>query len=128
MWRFYLQQVIIYLVDPLIKPEFDREDRENMALANCHLHLGDALYYEQEGVPVYWFLSKTAPTELEENRAEALEAYSSCQSLAKTAERVPALQGFDSVYCDREELFSAVGTRFKGDNVQEQKTLRELLL
>jgi hypothetical protein len=73
---------VIYLIDPDID-YYHHADRGgesvNNALFSTYLHLNDALQFENQGVPVHWFLSKTPKAKLSEKRDKALHVYSQAE-------------------------------------------------
>lgn len=73
---------VIYLIDP------DIDDYQhgslggttvNSALFSTHLHLNDALQFEERGIPVHFFLSKTPKAKLSKKRDKALYIYSQAE-------------------------------------------------
>ncbi len=68
----------IYLVDPDIDDYHRGGGGEyvNSALFSACIHMEDAMQLEGQGVPVYWFLSKTTDAKLSEKKEKALRVYS----------------------------------------------------
>lgn len=130
---------VIYLVDPeildynksvgrAVKPRWPEKPTfewygGNPALRACNKQLENVLRFEEKGVGVHWFLSKTFKPVLEAKRAKALEIYTGdkdtefgsdayfqylnkpLDDLAEIANRLPDLEGFDSFASSRLEMY-----------------------
>lgn len=101
--KFERPDSVIYLIDPLISG-FEKANGKNVPLESCYIHLAEALRFEAEGIPVYWFLSKTTAESEQENREQAESVYNCNPKLVEIARRLPNLPFFDSFISRRGEL------------------------
>ena len=125
---------VVYLVDPKIldynhEASFRyREDGSraysggNPALQKCGIHLEDVFRLESQGIPTYWYLSKTTKEGVADARTQALAIYAPDENtrfgyhviwqnldqpldhLAEIVNRLPSLDGFDSFESTREKI------------------------
>ncbi|MBU4246349.1 MAG: hypothetical protein ABIF85_00235 [Nanoarchaeota archaeon] len=125
---------VIYLIDPKIfsynhDATFRYIDEKrvysggNPALQKCSNHLQDVLKFEEEGIPVNWFISKTNKTNVQSarNQIGLIYAGNSSSELGETAlrqnldepldalgeivKRAQQLNGFDSKTSSKEEIY-----------------------